>query len=466
MKFYESIRRRLRLPAYQEAATTKLLGQPVVRQTTYAPGAINRNITPALLVADRSVFSVQSALRGLSRLCFAGMTPVFQALDEGDDTKQKQIDECNAEWKRMDSRLGRVGKKKRAGTLRLIEGAFMQGCTFRQSVFEFSHGVEEGGWDNITEIQLLPGETFASAPSSAVGNDRYVPDKILPGIYFDKTDDLTRCCQTLGMGKTQELDPESVIYIEDGSLPDDISLVRALIPTIEAFKSNREWAMLAMHRVGVPNMVAETDAKDIAALIQAGTVGADIAKVQEAIESGQQLVEAQGYDTAYSVPPMVRLKFPNISMPLNPWDVDQYLKQEILNFVFAKDVTESLAQAISVSSSPTKAVIDAIVAAERETWGSPFERFFNEHWLEANGFDIQMYFEWADWTPADKKAEAEMTRADMTAGLITINEARQRQGYAPLGKVTIDGVERDERDLLYEEIKARKGGASSVAPQE
>ncbi len=450
MQIVESIRRRW--PFHQEAApAAKLLGQPVVRQTTHAPGAINRNITPALLVADRSVFSVQSALRGLSRLCFAGMTPVFQALDEGDDTKQKQIDECNAEWKRMDSRLGRIGKRKRAGTLRLIEGAFMQGCTFRQSVFEFSHGIEEGGWDNITEIQLLPGETFASAPSSASGNDRYVPDKILPGIYFDKTDDLTRYCQTLGMGKTQELDPESVIYIEDNSLPDDISVIRALVPTIEQFKQNREYAMLAVRRAGVPNMVAETDAKDIAALLQTGKFDQGV-DIQDAIDAGKELVEAQGYDTAYGVPPMVRLKFPNISMPLNPWDVDQYLKQEILNFVFAKDVTESLAQAISVSSSPTKAVIDAIVAAERETWGSPFERFFNEHWLAANGFDIEMYFDWWNYTPVDIDQEARNTREDRKAGIMLINEARAKRGLVPLTD--------EERALLYEEQQALKGTQS------
>lgn len=464
MSIYESIRRKW--PFHQEAApAAKLLGQPAVRQTTYAPGTIQRNITPALLVADRSVAPVQSAIRGLARLCFAGFTPVFESIDEGDDTKQKQIDECKAEFKRMDGSLGRIGKTKRSGTLKLIEGAFIQGCTFRQSIFEFAHGIEEGGWDNISEIQLLPGETFASAPSDAAGNDRYVPDKILPGVVCDKTEDLAKFYQSQGMGKTQELDPESVIYIEDSTLSEDVSMLRALVPTIEQFKTNREWAMLAVRRAGVPNMNAEVDAKDIASLLQAGYPPENL-KVEEMISYGKELVEAQGYETAYGTIPGVHLKYPNISMPLNPWDVDQYLKQEVLNFIFAKDVTESLAQAISVSSSPTKAVIDAIVAAERETWGAPFEKFYNKNWLEANGYDLRVYFEWAEWSAPDKKAEADETRADMTAGLITINEARQRRGYAPLGKVIIDGEEVDERDLLYEEIKARKGGASQVANPE
>jgi hypothetical protein len=447
-------------PFHQEAAPSKTLGRAIVKQTTRPAGYVNRQITPELMAENRGAAPVQSALTMLNRLCFLGFDFVLKPMDDDEgEAVQKKIDEAKTEIKRNDARIGRVGKQKNVGTLGLCRGAFLEGCTFRQSVVEYATKFEEG-WIQFSDVQLLPGTSFSTAPPTLAGNERYVSDKILPGIVFDSGDDLTRFFQGHGMGRYEEIGPENVLYLEDASIPDDTSMMRAVTPTIEAWKEVRRIAMLTEGRVGVPNEIAQLDAKDLVALTGAG-VEVNISDLRDYAED---LVVNQGFDSAKVSPAGLRLQYPNIPIPLDPWEADQYLKVEILNFFFGKDITEQLSQAISISASPAKALLDARIASERELWGRPFEALWNL-WLELNGFEFTCELAWWDWTPDDQEAEAKAARDDLIAGIITINEAREKRGYAPLGVVEgPDGEEIAERDLLYAEIKARKGGQSSDLP--
>lgn len=447
-------------PFHQEAAPSKTLGRAVIKQTTKPAGHVNRQITPELMAENRGAAPVQSALTMLNRLCFPGFDFVLKPMDDDEGKAvQKKIDEAKTEIKRNDARIGRVGKQKNVGTLGLCRGAFLEGCTFRQSVVEYATKFEEG-WIQFSDVQLLPGTSFSTAPPALAGNERYISDKILPGIVFDSGDDLTRFFQGHGMGRYEEIGPENVLYLEDASIPDDTSMMRAVTPTIEAWKEVRRIAMLTEGRVGVPNEIAQLDAKDLVALTGAG-VEVNISDLRDYAED---LVVNQGFDSAKVSPAGLRLQYPNIPIPLDPWEADQYLKVEILNFFFGKDITEQLSQAISISASPAKALLDARIASERELWGRPFEALWNL-WLELNGFEFTCELAWWDWTPDDQEAEAKAARDDLIAGIITINEAREKRGYAPLGVVEgPDGEEIAERDLLYAEIKARKGGQSSDLP--
>jgi len=461
MTLIESIKRRI--PWVQEAAPAELLGHPIVRQTTYAANTRERNITPELLVEDRNVAPVISALGGLSGLCFPGFDFVLKPLEEGnEDAVQKKIDLVLPEIARIDSQIGRVGKARAVGTLGLIRRAFLEGYTFRQAILEYAT-TRDGSWLNFSDIQILPGETFAAMPPSLAGQDRYVADKILPGIVADSQDDVVKFYQSLGMGKTQELDPENVLYIQDNKIPDNTSLIKAIVPSIEAWKEVRYDSMLTMHRVGAPNQVAQLDGREMAALVDANLVGGQNQPTLQSIqEYAEDLVQNQGIDRAQLSLAGMKLQYPTIPIPINPWEADALLRKEIMDYFFHTDVLQVTAQAISATNAPSKELLDNHIVGERETYGQPFEKLWND-WLEWNGFDLKLEFAWWNWAPKDQEAEKKAVRDDLMAGIITINEAREKNGHAPLSEEP-DETGKTERELLYEELKARKGGQSQSVP--
>jgi len=463
MTLIESIKRRI--PWVQEAAPAKLLGRPIVKQTTYAANTRERNITPALLVEDRNVAPAISAIGGLSGLCFSGFDWILKPLEEGnEEAVEKKIYQVLPEIKRLDSQIGRVGKARNVGTLGLIRRSFLEGYTFRQVVVEYAT-IRDGSWLNFADIQILPGETFATMPPSLAGQERYVADKILPGIVADSQDDDVKFYQSLGMGKTQELDPENVLYIQDNKIPDNTSLIKAIVPSIEAWKEVRYDSMLTMHRVGSPNQVAQLDARDLVLLKDADLIGGpNQPTLGDIKEYAEDIVQNQGIDRAQMSLAGMKLQYPNVSIPINPWEADALLRKEIMDFFFHTDILQVTAQAISATTAPSKELLDNHIAGERETYGQPFEALWND-WLEWNGFDLVLELGWWNWAPKDQEAEKRAVRDDLTAGIITINEAREKNGHAPLSEEP-DDTGKTERDLLYEELKARKGGQSPVVSPE
>ncbi len=446
MRIIESIKSKF----IKEAAEPKLSGRAIfARSSTYT----ERPITADLMATNRSVPPIMSALSGLSRLCFAGFDFVLLPLDEGDDGDQKKMDDVKAEMKRTDARIGRVGKQGKVGTLGLVRGAFLDGCTYRQAVVEFATAPLDG-WTTFSAIQLLPGISFSSLPSQLSGQERYVPDALLRGIVYDSDEEITRFWQGRGAGQFVEIPAENVLYLEDSAIPADTSMMKSITPTVEQWKEVRKIAMLAEGRVGVPNETVQIDGRELAEMAKA-----DIKINHADLQAyATKLLEGQSYDQAQLSIAGMKLQYPNIPIPLNPWEADQYLKTEVLNFFFGKDITEQLAQAISVSASPAKALLDARIASERELWGRPFEGLWNQ-WLEWNGYDLRCELAWLDWTPADKEAEANNVRADLAAGMILIDEARALRGY---GALDTDDDGEDEREKLYEEIAARRGISTTL----
>jgi hypothetical protein len=328
LKLIDSIRRRL--SSIQEASPSKeLQGQPIVKQSTRASGTRDRKITPALLVEDRNVAPVVAALGGLSGLCFPGFDFVIKPTEEGNDRAQTRIDKVLPEIKKVDAHIGRVGKARNTGTLGLVRRAFLEGYTFRQVVVEYVTE-RDGAYENFAEVQILPGESFASPPSIIIGQDRYLADKMLPGIVADTADDITRFYQGLGAGKFQELESDNILYIQDIKIPENTSLIKAIVPSIEAWKEVRYDAMLTMHRVGVPNQTAQIDAQGLSQLAGAGLIGGtNQPTVQNVQEYAEDLVQNQGINRTQLSLAGMKLQYPTIPIPINPWDADTLLQKEL-----------------------------------------------------------------------------------------------------------------------------------------
>ena len=421
MKFLDQLFRR-----QKEAASPAMSGSPVVRFGRPL-GWIDRSsaITPERIANNRSVPVVMESLSGLSRLCFSGFDHVLQPIDSSDDTQGPAIEKALAQIHNQEKRIGRIGKARRCGTLGLVRAAALDGWSFRQAISEYAT-MQEGNWLNFAEIQHLPAQSFSTA--SGVGED-YLSDKILPGIIYDAKQDTTRFFQSgAGWGgQAKELDPDNLLYIEDVTVPDDISFLKVLQPSIEAWKEVRRYGMTAERRVAVPNETERIDARDVVSMIQAKIP----IKMQDLIEHCDDLAENQSYVNRKVALAGTRIEYPTISMPLNPWEADKYLREEIIAFFFKRDVLEVTAQAISATTAPSKTLLDLHIASERELWGRPFENLWTQ-WLEWNGFELADEFAWWDWSPADKEKEHQRNLENYRSHAITINEFRQLEGLNPL----------------------------------
>jgi len=434
----------------QEAAPSQLTGATVVRHG-YPTNYIERSITPELIAADREVPNVLSNLIGLSRTCFLGFEWSLKPVEEGDDTQSKNIDKALKEIKRVDKRIGRIGKSKGQGTLGLVRFAALEDWSWGKSLFEYSL-IQEGAWENFGEIQALPGQSFNTAPVSLYGQDRYVNDKILPGIVYDMVDDETHFFQNRGtIGQPIELEAANVLYIEDTTVPAGTSMLKALVPSIEQFKEIRRDGMLTMRNIGVGRERAQIDADAIAKLKKDANVAVDLAALTAYAKS---MVEGQSTSQAELSILGMKMEDRKVTVPINPWDADNYLKQEILNYFFHKDVLEVTAQAISATNGPAKDLLDIHIASEREVHGRPFELLWNQ-WLLNNGFDgIYLEFDWWNWAPKDQEKEREGLVTDFRSHAITINEYREKRGYGPMDP--------DEIQLLAEEHQLIFGNKNNV----
>ena len=437
-------------------ATTKeaIAGAPITR-FNQPYHYIQRPITPDLIAEDRCIPVVLSSLVGLSRLCFGALDFDLTPADPSDDTQGKRIAQALTHIRQTDKKIGRVGKMRRLGTVGLVRAAALDGWSFRQSVAEYAR-VQEGGWLNFSEIQHLPGRSFGSGPG-ITGNDMIL-DEVLPGIVYDSTQDATRFFQTkigTGWGGAVELNPEQILYIEDVCVPSDTSFLKALIGTsIEPWKEIRRYGMTAERRIAVPNEVASIDAKDIAALI-GQKVKVDM---QELINYCEDMVKNQSHAERKVSLAGMKLSYPNISMPLDPWQADAYLKKEIIDFFFHREITEQLAQAISVSGAPALEVLDIHIASERELWGCPYEQLWTEQFLEPNGFgDLVLAFDWWNWTPKDIVKERSHQLMALNAGSILINDFRKMNGWPEYDEKQLAQL-KEERNAIHPVGKGSQGG--------
>jgi hypothetical protein len=429
------------LPFRREAAAARatpgeIRGSAVTATRTYAPNYKYRKFTPAKLADDLTAPPIASALSGMTRFAFAGVDLVPTPLEEGDDTQHKKIDRVSPVIEKLDARIGQVGMKSNAGSLGLIKGAYKSGAAFGKAIIEYST-IREDNFINFDIVQLLPAESFNSAPAGSIG---FKSDAILPGIGYDLNERSVRYFQNAGMGKTIELDPEQIIFIQDDAVAENTSLLMAIAPTLEKWRAAADYGMIAAHRVSVPNMQARVEGKVIAEILK---YGGEISPA-DVLAHAEDIVENQGYDEAVAVPAGMSLNYPNARVALDPWKIEDQLLKEILNFWFNKDVLESLQQAVSVSSAPQLSLLDRRISYDREMYGLPVQHLW-DWWFMENGFDLRMEFNWWSWSPEDQQQAAENTRADFRDGIIDLNEARTARGLPALNPKEKEAFFRERR---------------------
>jgi hypothetical protein len=140
---------------------------------------------------------------------------------------------------------------------------------------------------------------------------------------------------------------------------------------------------------------------------------------------------------------------------LNPWEADQYLKDEISDFFFKRNVIKRVEQAISVSGNADKAMLDIHISSERELWGKPYEGLWNQ-WLEWNGFELVDEFDYWDWSPADQDATVKREVMKLDAGMSLINDARTACGDREYTDVEL-------AQLMVERQMLKATGAASAS---
>ncbi len=436
----------------REAAPAQFSGSSVTKfNSPY--GYVDRSavVTPERIAANRSIPVVLESLSGLSRLCFGGFDHTLKPLDPSDDTQGKAIEKATAQIKLQEKRIGRIGKARKMGTIGLIRAACLDGWSFRQALSEYAT-IQEGSWLNFAEIQHLPAQSFASA--ATLTGDNYLADKILPGIIFDRAQDLTRFFQygKTSTGQAQELDSENILYIEDVTVPDDLSFLKVLNPVMEAWKEVRRYGMTAERRVAVPNETERVDANDLVKMLTAKIP----VKMQDLIDHCDDLAENQSYATKKVALAGTRIEYPNISMPLNPWEADAYLKKEVIDFFFKRDILEVTAQALSATNAPAKELLDVHIASERELWGKPYEGLWNA-WLSWNGFELTDEFAWWNWAPKDQEKERSHQLMSLNAGSMLINDYRKLQGWPEYSKEELAQLA-EERQKIKPVGKGSQGG--------
>jgi hypothetical protein len=439
MKFLDRL-----LGRRQEAAATTMTGASVVKG--YTPmGYIDRTsyLSPERIAANRSVPVVLECLTGLSRMCFSGFDHVLKPLDPSDDTQAANIEKAMQQIRIQEKRIGRIGKAKKCGTINLVRAAALDGWSYRQALAEYSTALE-GSWLNFTEIQHLPAQSFSLTPPGVSG-DAYIADKILPGIIYDSNQDITRFFQSsASTGSTAtEIDPTNLLYAEDVTVPDDVSFLRVLQPTIESWKEVRRYGMTAEKRIAVPNETARVDANDIVKMVEAKIP----VRLQDLIDHCDDLAENQAYSNKKVALPATHIEYPSISMPLNPWEADKYLREEVVSFFFKRDVLEVTTQAISASNNAAKDLLDLHVASEREIWGKPFETLWSD-WLAWNGFELVDEFDWWNWSPEDQKAEHEKNLQNYRSHAMTVNEFRRLEGLPELDEAGIKAMAA-EHEMIF-----------------
>jgi hypothetical protein len=392
---------------------------------------IDRKVDAPKISDKRKIPVVLSSIVALSRFCFAGYDAVIKPVDESDDTPStaSKIDAALKQFKLIDKNIGRVGKSKKVGFLGLVRRTFLDTTSFRSSVFEFSQKSAKG-WNGPAEIQNIPSMSIYRQPGSLMDPDKYIVDYILKGILYDTSTDKTRFFQAKkSFDEPVELNSDQILHIEDQSVPEDSSMVGSIVPSIEQWQTMRKNLMIGMHRgMAAPNMVARIDAADLARAKEAG-VGIVLSDL---VAYAKALVENQGSDIAQMAWPGLKLEYPSVSLPVNPTDPDKFLQQEIVSHFFQRNITEQLAAAVSTTSEPAKAVIDALVGSYRETNGKPWETFINSTILEPNGFaDFEFEFTWWDYTPKDQQLIVNNATQQFNSGGLLINDYRKKLGDEP-----------------------------------
>jgi len=409
-----------------KAISASLKGSTVPARSAYAArnyAPVDVPITPDLLTSIVTIHKVSSIMRQIAQLAFPGFDPIITAPEgEDEDVAKIRIAEAMRHWKMLDRKIGSIGRQKEAGTLELIRSTFLETATYKSALFEYRMDNVDGWYDPV-EIQWIPSKTLHTAPVEISADERYIRDDLLKGIVYDTKERKTLFYQTVNHTEKVLLEEENCIYIED-NLVRGLSYVANIVPSIEQWRYMRRNLMYVAHEAGTPKQVIE--------IVPPGRDDIWEFNVDDLAKTAQEMLVKGPEENAFLLPAGLKMSYPSVPVPINPQEPDLYLKNEIRDHFFPKDLLEQTAQAISSTAQPLKVMLDMMVSTHRETCGRPWERFWTK-WLEENGFvGYTFTFGWWDLTPKDTIALRAQDRADVIAGIMTRDEARKNQDLPAL----------------------------------
>jgi hypothetical protein len=440
------------------AVEASMIGAPVViYQTPY--NYIDRQITPEVIADSYKVPIIFSSLQFHNRLCLNGMEFKLESIDgPEDDTKSKQIEQALKQIKQIDKSFARIGRHKNCTTLDCMRTTSLEVLGYRQCLWEKTIKLEKGNL-YVPRLQHLPSQSFNKTPTiSYADSTRYQVDGILNGIVWDTLEAEVHFFQnTDSIKEPQEIPADQVLLIEDKGVPNNSSVMHSVLSTIEFMKQARHDFRLAMQRVGIPKMVAEVDGAVLATM-----KGANIditGGYQTLVDYCNNMVRGQSTNQAEVALPGIRFRYPSIPIALDPMAVEKFIEQIIINHFFAKSITEQLAQAVSVSAAPGKALLDGVISGHQEVVGNPFTEQIWQEFLDLNGYDLIIWPDFVSWAPKDTKAESEKNTTIFAQGATLVNDYRAAQG--------LDAYTPEQLKQLFEEQNALKRGklpGEPVAP--
>ena len=336
---------------------------------------------------------------------------------------------------------------RRINTAMCCAQAMHDVITYGCAIFEAVWGEDDDGWIVPAALQRLPAASFATAPSSVVGSDRYVTGHLLKGIVYDKEENVTRYYQTQGNGQQIEIPADHIIHIRDlrSNYVDGEPYVQGIVATISQLEFVRKRMMQTVSRVGAPPMVVRVGLPpDVAKRLEetgegiTGALPGEGKTVGDAMfsqlwELGSMIAQEPSPDVATVIPNGIDIDWQRPSVPLNPIEIDQYLIREAVSHIFPRDVLEVLSSAISTSAAPLLDLLKIMVQGWQQIVSIPFEARVWTRMLELNGYEgYRAELEWASIIPEDPNKEIERTLAYFHAHIITLDEARARLGLPPL----------------------------------
>lgn len=404
------------------------------------PGASQR-ITAATLANTAQVGPVQRQLRQLSLLGFPGFD--FVIVGEDEPRKEKLLKKL----KELD---------KRVNTLDMVKHCFYDMTVFGSAFFEKTYK-QENGWIVPDIVQWLPARSFSDKPDTLYDENRYMFGRLLHGVVYDRVSSETQFYQkTTDQGNFIQIPSDQMMFCKDPNTeyPDGESYLAGVVPTVQQWQFMRKNFIQFMGRVGKPNAVAkilpEYNNMTLQLPSQVGLAAGSSIAANKAFTGVwnylDNLVQAQGSENAFVLPPYTDLVYPTINSAINPIEPDQYLIREIISHLFPRDYLESIGKSIQSSGQPLLLLLEMMVAGHREIPGREFEAYWNNI-LELNGYEETVQIVWWNLLPKDESVEQARIVTAVQSNIMLIDEARQKLG---LPKLTDQ-----ERKLLYEEVNIK-----------
>jgi hypothetical protein len=415
--------------------------------------------SPILATADRMVsdesisdirailehIHVRRNLAAVERMAFSGWSFVVVPPEDFNGSEQKKT----AIQREITNRLWEFNKTWQIH--RKIPATWEHLMAYRWDVHEIAMG-RVGKWIVPIYWEVLPPHSFSRAPSQYIGNQDYIPDRLLPGIVYDVQQRRYLFFQTQSLtSEPRQIPPENVFYIQDprATDPQGRSYLAGLVATIKSHNLSRMSLNQTISRGGSPNMIVKVKRAGEYDDLGLGSGGDPGSQYSPWWQYGEELARRQGKDSRIVIPEDIELEWPDLKVSLNPTEADHYFIQEIVDALVPVDPMKQLGTSLAKSSRELLEYLEKIFGGYREMCGDPYADLLT-YIININGYEgWAIENVWHPLTPADRKSDLEHSLKSYQAGAITVSRFYEETGRLPPSQ--------EELMQLYREMLIRAG---------